>query len=410
MSPTFATPLPHSPRSPILEWSFPRPFHQLTLTGRSRAAWHTSFVIPQLNLLLDAGLIVNNLRPKHIFLTHGHSDHTLLAPAFVKKSDPPDVFCPAEMAGALDRFVEAKTMLSEGGGVWPPPVDGSPYLRKYLGGGSGDGNGNGNGKGGGNGGGEEDGSERLGKEDSGDARQRETSIAGTRGDGDGEEDEDEDGDGNGRPPPGNNDPTDPRHPLLRTHHTHPLQPGDTVVLPRLPASHPYTATAFACDHTVPCLGYVFCAVTNKLKPEYQGLSGPELRALKQKSRELGKGELQLSTPVPTPVFAFLGDTTAATLASDPAWLAEGVKVVITECSFLYEEEHRVQAERTRHTLWADLEPVIRRWPKTIFVLTHFSLRYSDKEIRAFFRSRDVPDNVVVWIDGGKKGGERGQGK
>ncbi|KAK4146110.1 beta-lactamase-like protein [Dichotomopilus funicola] len=392
MSPTFATPLPQSPRSPILEWSFPRPFHQLTLTGRSRAAWHTSFVIPQLNLLLDAGLIVNNQRPKQIFLTHGHSDHTLLAPAFVKKSDPPDVFCPAEMAGALDRFVEAKTMLSEGGGVWPPPVDGSPYLRK---------------KGGGSGEGKEDGSERPRKEDSGEVGQRETLIAGTRGNGDQEEDEDEYGDGDG-PPPTSNDPTDPRHPLLRTHHTHPLRPGDTVVLPRLPASHPYTATAFACDHTVPCLGYLFCAVTNKLKPEYQGLSGPELRALKQKSRESGEGELRLSTPVPTPVFAFLGDTTASTLASDPVWLAEGVKVVITECSFLYAEEHREQAERTRHTLWADLEPVIRRWPKTIFVLTHFSLRYSDKDIRAFFRSRDVPDNVVVWIDG--KGGERGQGK
>jgi ribonuclease Z len=77
----FAEPLPQSTRSEILEWRFPRPYHNYVLTGRSKAAWHTAFIIPHLNLLLDAGLCVNKLRPKHVFITHGHSDHTLLAPA-----------------------------------------------------------------------------------------------------------------------------------------------------------------------------------------------------------------------------------------------------------------------------------------------------------------------------------------
>jgi len=131
MACSFATPLPQSPRSDILEWKFPKPYHNLTLVGRSRAAWHTSFVVPQLNLLLDAGLVVNNTRPKHIFLTHGHSDHTLLAPAFLKRSDPPDIYCPAEMGSALDAFLDAKTMLNEGGGLWPPQSK-SPYLKLKL--------------------------------------------------------------------------------------------------------------------------------------------------------------------------------------------------------------------------------------------------------------------------------------
>lgn len=114
-TPSFATPLPQSPRSDILEWRFPKPYSQYVLTGRSRAAWHTSFVIPQLNLLLDAGLVVNRLRPKHIFLTHGHSDHSLLAPAYVKREDPPDVFCPVEVVRVLDDFMLARTMLNLGG-------------------------------------------------------------------------------------------------------------------------------------------------------------------------------------------------------------------------------------------------------------------------------------------------------
>ncbi|AEO69093.1 uncharacterized protein THITE_15187, partial [Thermothielavioides terrestris NRRL 8126] len=322
----FPTPLPQSPRSDILEWRFPKPYHNLTLTGRSRAAWHTSFVIPQLNLLLDAGLVVNNLRPKHIFLTHGHSDHTLLTPAFVKRSDPPDIFCPAEMKDALDGFINAKTMLSEGGGIWPP----------------------------------------------------ESNATATK------------------PPP-------PLHPLLRTHTTHGLHPGTTVTLRHLSPPPTYTATAFACDHTVPCLGYLFSAVTPKLQPQYRGLPGAELRRLREEEG------VAITAPAAAPVLAFLGDGTAATLRDRPetVGLDRGVAVVVTECSFLW-EEHRAQAERTRHTLWSDLEPVVRRWPRTVFVLVHFSLRYSDEEIRRFFRGREGLGNVVVWVDG--RGDGEGEGK
>ncbi|KAH6849906.1 beta-lactamase-like protein [Chaetomium sp. MPI-CAGE-AT-0009] len=373
--PTFATPLPQSPRSDILEWRFPKPYHNLTLTGRSRAAWHTSFVIPQLNLLLDAGLVVNNIRPKHIFLTHGHSDHTLLTPAFAKRSDPPDIYCPAEMKDALDNFINAKTMLSEGGGIWPPEST-SPYLKKY---GASDAN-------------------TKGEEVVQPSEETEKNSP--------QDQEQEQGQGPKHEPNQNLNPNPnptnppPPHPLLRTHTIHGLRPGSTVTLPRLPPPQSYTATAFACAHTVPCLGYVFHAVTRKLKPEYRGLSGAQLKALREQQQqgEGGGGPVELTAPVATPVFAFLGDTTAATLAAAPEWLGGGVRVVITECSFLW-EEHRAQAERTRHTIWADLEPVVRRWPGVVFVLMHFSLRYSDAEVREFFRGREGLGNVVVWVDG-----------
>ncbi|KAL2156310.1 hypothetical protein VTH82DRAFT_1055 [Thermothelomyces myriococcoides] len=386
MPANFATPLPQSPRSDILEWRFPKPYHNLTLTGRSRAAWHTSFVIPQLNLLLDAGLVVNNLRPKHIFLTHGHSDHTLLTPAFVKRSDPPDIYCPAEMKDALDNFINAKTMLNEGGGIWPPEST-SPYVQRYYT----------------NKKGAEEPSSGL---DAGDGAARgddpsqadviieddHSPIQEQQHEAGGKEDDDDDG---------NNGDNDGIHPLLRTHRTHALRPGDTVTLRRLVAApQTWTATAFACHHTVPCLGYVFSAVTPKLRPEFRGLSGPQLRALRQ---ERG---VDITAPVAVPVFAFLGDTTPSVLASGPGWLTGSggggrVRVVITECSFLW-DEHRDQADRTRHTIWADLEPVVRRHLDTIFVLIHFSLRYSDEDIRAFFREREVPENVVVWVDGSEE--------
>ena len=310
--PTFATPLSQSRRSEVLEWRFPKPYHGYVLTGKSRAAWHTSFVVPQLNLLLDAGLCVNKLRPKHIFLTHGHSDHTGLSFAFVKREDPPDIFCPAEMGRVFDEFIIANTLLNLGGLVGSADAEANA----------------------------------------------ESGSAQSAG-------------------------------WLNTHVTHGLRPGDTVPLRRV---RNISATAFSCDHSVPCLGYVFSTETHKLKPSYVGRSGPELQALKRTG-------VEITAPTTNAIFAFLGDTTAATLAAEPQWLRDGIPVVITECSFLY-DGHKAQADRTKHTFWGDLAPVIRKFPRTTFVLVHFSLRYSDSEIRRFFaKMDDAPGNIVVWIDG-----------
>ncbi|OAA41047.1 3'-tRNA processing endoribonuclease [Metarhizium rileyi] len=308
---SFATPLPQSPRSEVLEWRFPRPHNHLVLTGRSRAAWHTSFVIPQLNLLLDAGLCVNKQRPKHIFLTHGHADHTLLSFAFVKRDDPPDIYCPVEMKPIFDSHILSTTLMNLGG--------------------------------------------LVGLDDA------ET----------------------------NTDAPQPQEPALpNTHVTHGVTHGDTVSLRRLKG---VTATAFRCDHTVPCVGYVFASTTNRLRREYKALPGWQLRDLRQSG-------VAMTEPHSSPMFAFLGDTTIATLAATPSWLADGIPVVITECSFLY-DDHAAQADKTKHTKWADLEPVIRKWPKTTFVLTHFSMRYSDRQVcRFFIELEDPPLNMVIWAD------------
>jgi ribonuclease Z len=195
--------------------SFRSPFAHLSLIGSSRAAWHTSFVIPQLNLLLDAGLVVSHSRPRHIFLLHGHSDHTLLAPGFVHRgdADPPDIFCPAELAAALGEFLDAKTMLDKGG------------LTR---------------------------------------REDVTVEKGRVG--------------------------------LGTHVMHGMKPGETIELRRKKG---WSATAFACDHSVPCLGYVFSLTNMHIRPEFAGLPGQEIKAL----REQG---VEITTPTVQPIFAFFG--------------------------------------------------------------------------------------------------------
>lgn len=334
---TFATPLPQSPRSETLEWRFPKPYQSYVLTGKSRAAWHTSFVIPQLNLLLDAGLVVNKLRPKQIFLTHGHSDHTLLAPAFINREDPPDVYCPAEMVGVFDGFMRSARVLNRGGG---------------------------------------DGQEEEEEEEDDDHG---VTAAG------------HEGSSSSHSPPDEQEQNLDQYGDIPTHTTRGLRPGETISLTRLKPPLQWTATAFACDHSIPCLGYVFHATTQRLLPQYLGLPGPEIKRLRLSGTEI-------TGPHSVPVFAFLGDTQATVLASEPEWLND-VKVVITECSFL-REEHRAAAKKTKHTIWEELEPVVRKWKDVTFVVCHFSLRYTDEDVRQFFKGlRDPPGNLVVWVDG-----------
>ncbi|KAK0736822.1 beta-lactamase-like protein [Apiosordaria backusii] len=315
--PNFPTPLPQSTRSDILTWRFPKPFHGLTLTGRSRAAWHTSFVVPELNLLLDAGLVVGAHRPKHVFLTHGHSDHCLLTPAFVKADPPhtpPLLYCPAEMEKPLEQFIQGSLLLNKGfTGFGSQPGECSTL-------------------------------DRLGKY------------------------------------------------TITT-----MLPGDTAELQYL-KNQKWKATAVQCDHTVPSIGYVFSTITKKLKPEYQSLKGEEIKHLRLQGTEV-------TAEIEQPVFAFMGDTTAKIYdqgSEMDAWLKRGLKVVITECSFLKESpEHREQADKTKHTMWSDLERVIRRWPEVVWVVMHFSLRYDETEVVRFFEEMDDrPPNLVVWADGG----------
>jgi ribonuclease Z len=79
-------------------------------------------------------------------------------------------------------------------------------------------------------------------------------------------------------------------------------------------------------------------------------------------------------------------------------------VVITECTFLIENPEidvATRCERDGHTCWElGLEEVVLANPQTTFVLIHFSLRYSEEEIFAYFRKRAEAvniRNVVIFV-------------
>jgi ribonuclease Z len=180
---------------------------------------------------------------------------------------------------------------------------------------------------------------------------------------------------------------------------HPVVGGDELSLGKRDA---YRVRVVECVHKVPCVGYCFDRRRTRLRPEFAALEA-ELAAAGRKA-EFGKrvaaarkqGEA-IDEVYFEPLFAFLGDTHASLFERSP-WLFE-YPVIITECTFLDESE-RERADRVGHTLWSQLRPHVLGNPQTTFVLTHFSLRHSDREVIEFFE-RELEasgqlGNLVLW--------------
>ncbi|KAJ6265036.1 hypothetical protein Dda_1191 [Drechslerella dactyloides] len=363
--PTFAQPLLQPARSEKLQWRLPKPFHHHQLIGCSRAAWHTSFLVPSLNLVLDAGLIIDNSRPQNVFITHGHSDHSYHVLTYCRRIAVPDIYVPAQTAKFLDDYIMSGKCLNLG-------VACKSYHNFDA-----DGN-----------------------------KLPDTSLPRIDGD--------EDGDGNAADTDdeGEGESEGEGHVLMPTHNIIPVNPDSPTTYP-LKTNPSVLVSILPRHHTVPSVGFLFTQTSNRLKPAYRTLPGQQIKQL----RETG---VEITYLHHSPILAFLGDGDHTSLLDDPEWLVgneeKGIShcpVVITECSFLV-ERHRRQAHKTRHTLWANLEPLVRRHPRTTWVLIHFSKRYSASEIVAFFealadREEGCPPNIVVWVDAGGELAPAGQG-
>lgn len=116
-------------------------------------------------------------------------------------------------------------------------------------------------------------------------------------------------------------PNDPRCKYV----LHGVQPKDEFSLPNnysydtfvLCVFHAISARVVRCDHSVDCVGYMFFLSKQKLLPEYLGtfhsflLLNSSLQGLDGKTiGKLRRDGVEISTTVHTPVFSFLGDTTA----------------------------------------------------------------------------------------------------
>jgi len=166
----------------------------------------------------------------------------------------------------------------------------------------------------------------------------------------------------------------------------PLQPGDEVEI-----SREHVVTVSATRHTVPSLGFVVWERRRKLRPEFQGLTGPQIRDLR-----LGGTEVTSETRLPR--VAYLGDSAPEGLDACPAMY--DAQVLIMEVTFVAPSHRKDKIHKFGHMHLDDLVERRDRFRNELIVASHFSTRYNQRQVETLVR-RAVPDmldgRMAIWL-------------
>lgn len=165
-----------------------------------------------------------------------------------------------------------------------------------------------------------------------------------------------------------------------------VKDGDTIEL-----SRELAISAHATRHTVPSLGYIVWQRRRKLKPEYQGLSGEEIRDIRLQGHEVSH-EQRL------PKLAYLGDSSAAGLDACPDMYRS--QVLIAEMTFVAPGHRKEKIRKMGHMHLDDFVQRRDRFENQLVIAGHFSTRYHDNQIRHFVE-KALPDmldgRLSLWV-------------
>jgi ribonuclease Z len=164
------------------------------------------------------------------------------------------------------------------------------------------------------------------------------------------------------------------------------KPGDEIEI-----SREHVVTVSATTHTVPSLGYVVWERRRKLRPEFQNLSGNEIRDLR-----LGGTDVTEERRVPR--VAYLGDSTPAGLDNCPAMYE--AQVLITELTFVAPRHRKDKIHKFGHMHLDDLIERRTRFKNELIVAAHLSARYHARQVRQYVE-RALPDmldgRLHLWL-------------
>lgn len=165
-----------------------------------------------------------------------------------------------------------------------------------------------------------------------------------------------------------------------------VEPGQEIEL-----SREHVVTAFATVHTIPSRGFVVWDRRNKLRDEYVGLPGNQIRDLKMSG-------VNITREVRIPLVAYTGDTAPAGLDNCPA--AFEAKVLITELSFIRPNHRRDKIHKFGHMHLDDFLERADRFKNELIVAAHFSTRYHPNEVKRLLDVKLPPElkgRLMVWI-------------
>ena len=166
----------------------------------------------------------------------------------------------------------------------------------------------------------------------------------------------------------------------------PLKAGDEIEL-----SRELLVTAVATDHSVPSLGYIVWERRKKLKPEYQDLTGEQIRDIR-----LGGTEVSEETRLPR--LGYLGDSTPRGLDNNPEFY--NTEVLITELTFVAPDHRPEMIRKLGHIHLDHLVERQQLFNNKLIIAGHLSTRYHPKQVERIVR-KALPDmldgRLHLWL-------------
>jgi ribonuclease Z len=135
------------------------------------------------------------------------------------------------------------------------------------------------------------------------------------------------------------------------------------------------ARAFPTKHSKGSVGFSVIEKRKKLKPEYKGLTGPQIVELKKQG-------IEIDYPLELPIVTYLGDTQYVDF-SQLKYIAES-RILIAECTF-YEGEHATRAQAGRHMHVDELATLLKNLNNEHIIITHTTQRTPMSEIRKILK-------------------------
>lgn len=165
-----------------------------------------------------------------------------------------------------------------------------------------------------------------------------------------------------------------------------VKPGEEFEL-----SRDHVVTVFATTHTIPSVGYVVWERRFKLKEEYLGLPGDQIRDLRLSG-------VAVTREVRTPMVCYTGDTSPAGLDNYPP--VYEAKVLITEMSFIRPNHRREKIHKFGHMHLDDFLERADRFQNELIICAHFSTRYHANEARRLVEAKLPPqlrERMKLWL-------------
>jgi len=162
-----------------------------------------------------------------------------------------------------------------------------------------------------------------------------------------------------------------------------VKPGDEhKIKPNL------VARAFPTKHSKGSVGFTVIEKRKKLKPEYKGLTGPQIVELKKQG-------IEIDYPLEFPIVTYLGDTQYVDF-SQLDYIVQS-KILIAECTF-YEGEHATRAKAGKHMHVDELATLLNNLNNEHIIITHTTQRTGMREIRKILKTalpKDKYDKITL---------------